>query len=185
MNKTTEWVPKRIHQESEEFLESGVLLADPGENTIKVGQRINGPTWLLFILVPLLLLGIPLGYQTGMFETLGYESKSIKGGGFTSNQTGTSLGIKTMYFFKGQTVFVDYEAEVKAGSLWIRFYSLTSMLDAGTWLRHKVESTAKGTATFAVEESGWYRLDWDGTVLGKSPAGSGYDIDYTLTWGMR
>ena len=185
MSKTTEWTPKRINPESEECIETGVLLSDRGENTIKVGQRINGPTWLLFILVPLLLLGVPLGYQTGMIETLGYESKSIKGGGFTSTQSGISLGVTTMYFFKGQTVFVDYEAEVKAGSLWIKFYNLTSMLDTDAWLRHKVESTEKGTAIFAVEESGWYRLDWDGTVLGKSPAGSGYDIDYTLTWGVR
>ena len=184
MNKTTEWEPKRINQESEEGIETGVLLSDPGDNTIKVGQRINGPTWLLFILVPLLLLGVPLGYQTGMFETLGYESKSIQGGGFTSNQTGLSLGLKTMYFFKGQTVFVDYDAEVNAGSLRISFYNLASMLDADAWLRHKVESTEKSTASFTVEESGWYRLDWDGSVLGNSPAGSGYDIDYTLTWGM-
>ncbi len=185
MNKTTEWIPKRINQESEESIEAGVLLADEDEHTIKVGQRINGPTWLLFILVPLLLLAVPLGYQAGMLETLGYESKSIKGGGFTSTKSGISLGVKTMYFFKGQTVFVDYEAEVKAGSLWIKFFNLTSILDAGAWLRHKVESTERGTAIFVVEESGWYRLAWDGTVLGKSPAGSGYDIDYTLTWGVR
>ena len=185
MNKTTEWAPKRINSETEEFIETGVLPSDSGKSTMKVGQRINGPTWLLFILVPLLLLGIPLGYQIGIFETLGYESKTIKGGGFTSTQSGSSLGLTTMYFFKGQTVFVDYEAEVKAGSLGIRFYRLTSMLDADAWLRHKVESTGKATATFAVKESGWYRLDWEGTVLGKSPAGSGYDIDYTLTWGMR
>jgi len=185
MNETTEWKPKRKNQESEECIETGVLLVDRDENTIKVGQRINGPTWLLFILVPLLLLGVPLGYQTGMLETLGYESKTVKGGGFTSTQSGMSLGLTTMYFFKGQTVFVDYEAEVKAGSLWIRFYSLRSMLDADAWLRHKVESTEKGTAIFAVKESGWYRLDWEGTVLGKSPPGSGYDIDYTLTWGVR
>ena len=185
MNKTTKWAPKRTNPESEECSEAGVLLSDRDENTIKVGQRINGPTWLLFILVPLLLLGIPLGYQTGVFETLGYESKSIKGGGFTSTKSGMSLGVTTMYFFKGQTVFVDYDAEVKAGSLWIKVYPLTAMLDADAWLRHKVESTEKGTANFEVEKSGWYRLDWDGTVLGKSPAGSGYDIDYTLTWGVR
>ncbi len=185
MNKTAEWAPKRLNQESEESIETGVLLTDTDENTIKAGQRINGPTWLLFILVPFLLLGVPLGYQTGMLETLGYESRTIQGGGFTSTRSGISLGLTTMYFFKGQTVFVDYEAEVKAGSLWIKFYNLTSMLDADAWLRHKVESTEKGTAIFAVEESGWYRLDWDGTVLGKSPAGSGYDIDYTLNWGVR
>ncbi len=185
MSKTTEWVPKHINQESEESSEPSVLPSDPNENTIKVGHQINGPTWLLFILVPVLLLGVPLGYQIGIFETLGYESKTIKGGGFTSTKSGMSLGVTTMYFFKGQTVFVDYEAEVKAGSLWIKFYNLTSMLDADAWLRHKVESTEKGTAIFPVEESGWYRLDWDGTVLGKSPAGSGYDIDYTLTWGVR
>ena len=125
MSKTTAWTPKRINPESEECIETGVLLSDRGENTINVGQRINWPTWLLFILVPLLLLGVPLGYQTGVFETLGFESKTIKGGGFTSTQSGSSLGVKTMYFFKGQTVFVDYEAEVKAGSLWIRFYSLS------------------------------------------------------------
>ena len=185
MNKTTVWVPKRINSETEESMETGVLTSDPGENTMMVRHRINGPTWLFFILIPFLLLGVPIGYQAGMLETLGYESKSIKGGGFTSTQSGSSLGLKTMYFFKGQTVFVDYEAEVKAGSLWIKFYGLTSMLDADTWLRHKVESTKKGTATFVVEESGWYRLDWEGTVLGESPAGSGYDIDYTLTWGVR
>ena len=185
MNKTTEWAPKRINSETEESMETGVLTSDPDENTMKVRHRINGPTWLLFILIPLLLLGVPTGYQAGMLETLGYESKSIKGGGFTSTQSGSSLGLKTMYFFKGQTVFVDYEVEVTAGSLWIKFYSLTSMLDADAWLRHKVESTKKGTATFVVEESGWYRLDWEGSVLGKSPAGSGYDIDYTLIWGVR
>ncbi len=185
MNKTTEWVPTRRNQEAEEGLETKVRLSDPDDSTIKVGQRINGPAWLFVILVSLLLIGVPLGYQTGMFETLGYESKSIKGGGFTSTQSGVSLGVTTMYFFKGQTVFVDYDAEVNAGSLWIKFYNVASMLDADAWLRHKVESTGTGTASFAVEESGWYRLDWDGTVLGKSPAGSGYDIDYTLTWGMR
>ncbi|WP_447970426.1 hypothetical protein [Nitrospira sp. M1] len=185
MSKTTEWVPTRSNQESEEDLESEVLLSDQDDSTIKVGQRINRPTCLFVILVPLLLLGVPLGYQAGMLETLGYESKSIKGSGFTSTQSGMSLGVKTMYFLKGQTVFVDYDANVKAGSLWIKFYNVTSMLDADAWDRHKVESTGKGTASFAVEKSGWYRLAWDGTVLGQSPAGSGYDIDYTLTWGMR
>ena len=185
MNKTTDWAPKRKDPESGEFVEIGVLPSGPDENTIKIGQRISGPTWLLVILIPALVIGVPLGYQTGMFETLGYESRTIEGGGFSSTQSGYSLGLKTMYFFKGQTVFVDYDAKVNAGSLWIRFFNLKLMLDADSWIWHRVESTGKGRATFAVEKSGWYQLTWEGTVLGKSPAGSGYDIDYTLTWGVH
>jgi len=90
-----------------------------------------------------------------------------------------------MYFRQRQTVFVEYDAKVKAGSFLIRVYNYQTMLDADATFCHPIESTGTGEVTFVVKESGWHRLKFEGFVLGNSPPGSGYEVDYTITWGMR
>ena len=185
MNKSTDWVPTQIKPESGASVESAIITPDTDQDTFGVGQRVHGPTWPLVLLIPILLIFIPLGYQAGILDTLGYESKTLQGGGFTSTQSGYSLGLKTMYFRQGQTVFAEYDAEITAGSLLVRLYNYENVLDADSHFRHRLESTGKGNVTFVVEESGWYRLVFEGSVLGNSPPGSGYDIDYTVKWGLR
>ena len=185
MAKTTDWVPTRLKSASDEKISSPI---DPdNSSTIAIKHRLNlsGPTWLLVLLVPTVLFVIAIGYQTGMVQTLGYESKSKQGGGFTGTASGYSLGLKTMYFREGQEVFADYDVDIKTGSFLIRLYDYVEFMDPNKRFRHRVESDAKGQASFLIKESGFYRMVFEGSVLGNSPPGSGYDINYTVEWGMR
>jgi len=187
MTKYTGWEPTYLHPETGKRIETGILTPDSttDNTTLAAGQRVHGSTGLLLLVIPILLIGIIVGYQTGMLETLGYESKSIQGGGFTSTASGYSLGLKTMYFRQGQTVFAEYEATVAAGALGIRMYNYDTMLGADSYFRHRIESTGPGEVEFVVKESGWHHLVFEGSVLGQNPSETGYQVDYTITWGMR
>lgn len=77
--------------------------------------RTTGP---IALIVACVLVFVATGYAIGLFQTLGYESKTIKFGGFASStSSGGGFGLKHMLFFEGQTVFVNYEAEIREGTL--------------------------------------------------------------------
>ena len=90
-----------------------------------------------------------------------------------------------MYFSKGQEVFADYDVDITTGSFLIRMYNYLGVMDPDKHFRHRVESDEKGHVSFLIKESGLYQLVFEGSVLGNSPPGSGYDIKYTVKWGMR
>ena len=184
MANQTDWAPTRLKPESNE---SGTSSLDaPDSSTIATRRtfRVSAPI-ILVLLIFAALLFVVIGYQTGNFHTLGYESKTKRGGGFTSSASGYTLGTKTMYFFKGQEVYADYDVDVTAGSLLIRLHNYSGVMNPDMHFRHRVAGDAQGRVNFAVEEDGFYRLVFEGSVLGNSPPGSGYDIDYTVTWGMH
>ena len=180
----TDWVPTRTDSSPGEQLSDQTNTQDSSKTIVHSVLKV-GPTWLGIIVVPLLLLLVPIAYQTGVIQTLGYESKGLKGSGFTSTSSGYTLGLKTMYFTKGQEVVADYDVDITAGSLVIRMYQYTGIMDPDTHFRHQVKSDEKGQARFLINESGFYKLVVEGSVLGNSPPGAGYQIDYTATWGVR
>ena len=185
MSKYTGWAPTQIHQKTGKRMETGVFTPDSDTNTAAIAQRVHSPVWMGLLLILILVMVSIVGYQTGIVETLGYESKTIEGGGFTSTESGYALGLKSMYFRQGQPVFAEYEAKVTSGSLVIRMYNVKTVLDPDADFHHRVESTGTGEVTFVVKESGWHHLVFEGSVLGKSPPESGYRIDYTIKWGIR
>ena len=184
MANQTDWAPTRLKPESDEYATSP--LNSPDSSTIAIKRKFHLSAPIIFVLLIFFaLLFIVIGYQTGTFQTLGYESKTKHGGGFTSSASGYTLGTKTMYFFKGQEVFADYDVDVTAGSLLIRMHNYSGVMNSDTHFRHRVAGDAQGRVNFVVEEDGFYRFVFEGSVLGNSPPGSGYDINYTVTWGMH
>lgn len=136
------------------------------------------------MIVPI-LLAVALGYQTGVLQTLGYESKVKTSGGLSSSDSGLSLGCKSLYLSAGTVFFARYDVEVKVGSLNIQLIKSWGQIGKKPHFRHRVEETSQGELTFHITESGWYKANFDGSVLGRSPPGSGYDVDYTVRWGIR
>ena len=184
MANQTDWAPTRLKPESDEYATRPMEAPESSTIAIKRTFRLSGPIFLVLSIFAALLF-IVIGYQTGTFQTLGYESKTKQGGGFTSSASGYTLGTKTMYFFKGQEVFADYDVDVTSGSLVIRMHNYSGVMNPDAHFRHRVAGDSRGRVNFVVEEDGFYRLFFEGSVLGNSPAGSGYDINYTVTWGMR
>ncbi len=136
------------------------------------------------IIVPI-LLAVALGYRTGVLQTFGYESKEKSSRGLSSSESGLSLGFKSLYLAAGTVFFADYDVEVKAGSFNIQLIKSSGEIGKKPHFHHQVEQTSQGELTFHITESGWYDADFDGSVLGLSPPGSGYDVHYTVRWGVR
>jgi hypothetical protein len=128
---------------------------------------------------------IVLGYATGLLETLGYESQHVTYGQLTSSESGWSMGLNTFYVRAGSAFFVDYDAQVSAGSLAIFLFKCWAPGEDKTVLNHHVKETSSGQLVVPITQSGWYTAVFDGSVLGDSPPGSGYDVTYTLRWGLR
>jgi hypothetical protein len=136
---------------------------------------------LFFVIVG---AAVALGYATGLLETLGYESQTVRGG-FGRTTRGLSVGTKTMYLRAGHAFFVDYDAHVDTGALYIALTKCWAPGEEKTRFSHHVKETSSGQLVFPITESGWYEAIFDGSVLGHSPPGSGYDVSYTLRWGVR
>ena len=126
-----------------------------------------------------------LGYAAGLLETFGYESRTVRGGGFSHSSQGLSLGTKTMYLRKGQAFFVNYDVQVNTGSFRIALLKVWAPGEAKTRFSHQLQETSSGELAFPITESGWYDAAFDGSVLGHSSPGSGYDVSYSVRWGVR
>ena len=129
--------------------------------------------------------GLGVGFGTGMVETLGYESRSLMGNGLTSMKSGYSLGINTFYFFKGQEFFADYEADIREGALIVHLYKFGSMPTSDSPYFHKINQSGKGTVLISIRESGLYRMNFSGSVLGAKSGTGRYDLSYQMRWGIR
>jgi hypothetical protein len=73
-------------------------------------------------------------YASGVFPWLGYTSlqKSSFGAGPFSvigeDSAGTEWGLSTMFFLKGQEIVIDYDADIRAGSLWLYVYDVSKTM---------------------------------------------------------
>lgn len=149
---------------------------------LTLGRRVGGPAAAV-VVVALVCVGV--AYFAGLIQTLGYEQRHVTFSGFASGTSaGGGLGLKDMLFFEGQTVFVDYEVEIREGSL--RIGVLDTFGPIGD-KPHFVESIAKsgsGEVAYAIPKTGIYSIYFDGSVLGNGQ-GRGYDLSYSVTWGVR
>ncbi len=141
----------------------------------------------------LLALGLAGGFflfgavQGGLIETLGFERDNKTFHTFVSTRgNGFGLGLKYFYLREGQVAFVDYDAEVRQGSLRLGLHKLGAPIGQGPHFVHKVERSGSGRAEFVIPESGIYKFYFDGSVLGGEPTGSAvYDVSYEILWGVR
>jgi hypothetical protein len=133
----------------------------------------------------LLVVGMVFSFATGAVETLGYESRGIGGNGLTSTKSGYSLGLKTFYFAKHQKFFAEYDSVIQRGSLIVHLYKLGSLPTSDTPYYRKISQSGKGTITFPIQQSGWYRMSFSGSVLGAEPSAGSYDLSYQIRWGIR
>ena len=145
------------------------------------GKVMVGGVGVLLTLVS----GMVLAFATGLVETLGYESRNISGTGLTSTRSGYSLGLKTLYFEKGQDFFAEYETVIEKGSLVVHLYKIGSMPSNDTPYHRMISESGKGTMKFPIQESGLYRISFSGTVLGGQRESVGYDLSYHIRWGVR
>jgi hypothetical protein len=140
------------------------------------------------VLVVIVVVLYAAAYLTGLAPWLGFawlKRDSFGAGPLTivgENRIGTSLGIDTFLFFKGQEILVDYDADIHAGSLWIYVYKpFDGVLGDGT-ATYVTESGA-GQWTLPVTETAIYHV-----TIEPSPtrgAGRGWDLSYRAWWGAR
>src|SRR6185295_14021818 len=143
-------------------------------------SQVQGETAIsrrsIIAFVAIACLAVVLGYATGLLETLGYESKTIDGRGFGRSASGLSLGVKTVYLRAGSAFLVDYDAHVDTGALYVALLKCWAPGEDKTLFHHHVKETSSGQLVVPINQSGWYTAIFDGSVLGNSPPGTGYDL---------
>lgn len=125
------------------------------------------------------------GFLTGISPWLGvaWLARSTIGPtpiGETS--AGTSLGVSTFLFFAGQDIVIDYDVDIRGGSLWFHVHQpFDSVLGDG--VSHYVTASGRGEWTWRVPEAGIYAVSIEPSLI-RGP-GRGYDLAYTAWWGAR
>ncbi len=144
--------------------------------------RISGPVAIL-ALIGLLLTGA--AYAAGFINTLGYESRHATFSGFASGtRSGTSVGLKHMLFFEGQTFYAAYDAEVRQGSLRIGILETFGPIGDKPHFVESVTGNSRGEVVYRIPKTSVYSIYFEGSVLG-GDTGRGYDVSYTVRWGAR
>lgn len=139
-----------------------------------------------------ILIGVPLlwaaAYVASVFPWLGYEHRSRSSimqppaGVIGESKSGFGLGISNFLFFKGETIVVDYDADIRRGCLWMQVWHIFKD-DLGDAADNCVTQSGKGEWTLRVPETGIYEIMIDGSPT--RGAGRGWDMDYTVWWGAR
>jgi hypothetical protein len=119
-----------------------------------------------------------LGYAWLKRDTFGVGPVTVIG----ENSAGTTFGVSTFAFFKGQEIVVDYDADIRAGSLRFYVYDMAKS-GQGAGLSHYVTETGAGTWTYGVPQTGIYVIVIEPSVV--RGAGRGYDMSYRVWWGAR
>jgi hypothetical protein len=132
------------------------------------------------LVVACVLVFVVTGYAIGLFTIFGYADRTEKweSGGFRTDG-GMSIGLKQMYFVEGQTFFAEYDAKIREGRLRIGILK-TFATRPGPHQVHVVSSNGPGEMSYQIPETGFYSVYFTG-----SPSGNGYDISYSVHWGMR
>ena len=121
--------------------------------------------------------------QAGFIETLGFERDTRAFHTFVSTRSGGfGVGLKYFYLREGQVAFVDYDAEVRQGSLRLGLMKLGKGIGKGPHFVEQVNESGSGRASFEIPESGLYKFYFNGSVLGGDSGG--YDVTYQVRWGL-
>jgi hypothetical protein len=127
-------------------------------------------------------------YASGAWPWLGYAwmSRSSFGAGPVSiigeSRAGTSLGLDDFLFFEGQEVMIEYDADIRSGSLWFHvFQPWDGRLGDG--VSHYVSESGSGTWTMSVPATGVYHVTIEPSPL--HGRGQGWDLSYSAKWGAR
>ena len=141
---------------------------------------------LLFFIA--FLVGWAASYVSGAWPWIGYASmtRTTFGAGAITivgeSRRGVDIGLETFFFLRGQEIVIEYDAEIRAGSLWFYVYQpFDGKLGDGS--SKYISSTSKGVWTVPVEVTGLYHITIDGSPT--KGRGQGYDISYTVKWGAR
>jgi len=149
---------------------------------IALGRRSTGP--LAWIVVAV-LCGAVFAWFAGLMQTLGHENRHVT---FTppafSTKSGGGFGLKHMLFFKGQTFFADYRAEIREGSLRIGILETFGEIGKKPHFVERIAQSGAGRVTYVIPETGLYTIYFNGSVLG-GRRGAGYDVSYSVSWGAR
>jgi len=139
------------------------------------------------VLLAGLLLAWLAGYVTGVFPWLGSEwatTRSTSAGNITiagEERVRGSFGFSEFFFLEGQEVFIDYEVEVRAGSLFLHvFRSLTVGEGSAT---HYVAESGRGRFRTTIPRTGFYVISASPSVV-RGP-GVGWDLTYDVAWGAK
>jgi hypothetical protein len=140
------------------------------------------------VIIVSLLAGWLGSYFSGAWPWLGWASltrSSFGAGNITivgESRRGIDLGFDDFVFFEGQEVVVEYDVEVRAGSLWFHvFQPWNGVLGDGR--SHYVSASGKGTWTMPVTDTGYYHVTIEGSPT-RGP-GRGWDLTYEVWWGAR
>ena len=127
-------------------------------------------------------------YASGILPWLGYAwltRQSFGAGPFSvigEDQAGTNFGISTFFFMSGQEVVIDYDAEIRAGSLFLYVHDLTKA-GQGVGGSHFVTESGAGVWTYRIPRTGLYAITIEPSTA--KGAGSGFDMRYSAWWGAR
>jgi hypothetical protein len=107
----------------------------------------------------------------------GYESKTIRFANISKSSHGSAFGTKRMFLRQGQTLAIDYDAEVEKGSLYLRLRSFWAPHNAPPLDEVRVSQSGSGQLHIPIPSTGVYQLWISGT-----PDRDGYDLSYTVSW---
>jgi hypothetical protein len=145
-------------------------------------------TWSVLGVLTALLALWALAYFSGVFPWLGYawQKRDTFGVGpitvVGEDRAGARWGVSTFAFLKGQEIVVDYDADIRAGSLRFYVYDMTKS-GQGAGAAHFVTETGAGVWTYRVPQTGVYAILIEPSVL--HGVGRGYDVTYSVWWGAR
>jgi hypothetical protein len=95
---------------------------------------------------------------------------------------GTSFGIDRFLFFRGQEAFVEYDADIRAGSLYLYVFSPWDRKLGGGQASY-VTASGSGEWTVPIHKTGFYVVVIHPTTVRSDD--SGWDISYSVRWGAR
>lgn len=129
-----------------------------------------------------------VAYASGAYPWLGYAAmtrRSTALGGIAiagEERMGWESGLDDFLFFRGQEVVVEYDADIRAGSLWLHVFQPYDG-NLGDGVGYYVTSSGKGRWTMPVERTGYYHVTIEPSVV--RGGGKGWDLSYTVKWGAR
>lgn len=127
-------------------------------------------------------------YASGLFPWLGYAylEKSSFGAGpvgvIGEDSAGTEWGLSTMVFVKGQEIVIEYDADIRAGSLWLYVYDVSKAIQ-GAGASQYIMQTGTGVWTWRVPKTGLYSISIGPSLT--QGTGRGHDLSYSVWWGAR
>jgi hypothetical protein len=125
-------------------------------------------------------------YGVGLAPWLGFEQRTVRNlaiGPLThagQSSAGFDVGLKTFLFLEGQEVFVDYDVDIRRGSLLVRVFDETRFEPI---LHTHIVESGTGRISVRIPRTGLYEITLEPSTL-KGP-GTGYDLTYDATWGAH